>query len=111
MIEEILPEDINVEFQTRSENYNDINEVEDPNEIEYVFFHDAEDYGTLFQIKLKDYYDIENENTPELQMASDIEIKLNNLFGKKRWHEQMKKWIEYNYPDVKSLYDEIKEVS
>lgn len=111
LIEDIMPEDINVEFNTRSENYNDINEVEYPNEIEYVFFHDAEDYSTLFQIRLKNILDFENEHTPELVMGYEIEDKLNGLFGKKRWHEQMKKWIEYNYPDVKSLYDEIKEVS
>jgi len=46
-----------------------------------------------------------------LVMEYYIEDKLNGLFGEGRWHEQMKKWIEYNHPDVKSLYDEIKSVS
>ena len=111
MIEEIMPEDINVEFNTRSETYDDINEVEDINEIEDVNFYDAEDYNRLFIIRLKNLLDFENEHTPELVMEYYIEDKLNGLFGKKRWHEQMKKWIEYNQPDVKSLYDEIKSVS
>jgi hypothetical protein len=111
MIEDIMPENVNVEFDTRNETYDDINEVEDINEIEDVNFYDAEDYNRLFIIRLKNLLDFENEHTPELVMEYYIEDKLNGLFGKKRWHEQMKKWIEYNHPDVKSLYDKIKSVS
>ena len=111
VIEDIMPEDIDVEFNTRSETYDDINEVEDINEIEDVNFYGAEDSNRLFQIRLKNLLDFENEYTPELEMEYEIEDKLNGLFGKKRWHEQMKKWIDYNHPDVKSLYHEIKSVS
>lgn len=110
MIEEIMPEDIKVEFNTRNENYYDINDIEDLDEIEDVNFYD-DDYNILFIIRLKNILDFENEHTPELVMEYYIEDKLNGLFGEGRWHEQMKKWIEYNHPDVKSLYDEIKSVS
>ena len=111
MIEEIMPEDMIVEFNTRRETYDNINDIDDLNEIQSVAFYDAEDYNRLFKITLINYLDFENEHTPELEMEYEIEDKLNGLFGKKRWHEQMKKWIEYNHPDVKSLYDEIKSVS
>lgn len=110
MIEDIMPEDINVEFITRNETYDDINDIEDLEEIEDVNFYD-DDYNRLFKIILINLLDFENEYTPELEMEYEIEDKLNGLFGKKRWHEPMKKWIEYNHPDVKSLYDEIKSVS
>ena len=111
MIEEIMPENVDVEFETHNETYDDINDIEDLDEIEDVNFYDAEDHNRLFKITLKNYLDFENEHTPELEIEYEIEDKLNGLFGKKRWHEQMKKWIEYNHPDVKSLYDEIKSVS
>ena len=68
VIEDIMPEDIDVEFNTRSETYDDINEVEDINEIEDVNFYDAEDSNRLFQIRLKNLLDFENEYTPELEM-------------------------------------------
>jgi hypothetical protein len=110
MIEDILPEHVNVEFETLTDTYDDINEVEDIDEIESVNFYDAEDYNRLFKITLKNHLDFNNEHTPELEMEYEIEDKLNGLFGKKRWHEQMKKWIKYNHPDVASLYDEIKSV-
>lgn len=110
MIEDIMPENVIVEFDTRNETYDDINDIEDLEEIEDVNFYD-DDYNRLFKITLINLLDFENEHTPELEMEYEIEDKLNGLFGKKRWHEQMKKWIEYNHPDVKSLYDEIKSVS
>ena len=112
MIEDIMPENVNVEYYTYDATYDDINEVEDINEIDSVGFYDADDYNSLFKIKLKNYFDTSvNHLAPELETEYDIRDKLNGLFGEGRWHEQMKKWIKYNYPEVTSLYDEIKTVS
>ena len=108
VIEDIMPEYVNVEFIDGFDDYNDLNEVPDINQIDSVSFYDAESYEILFKIRIRSLY---NDDTgPKIVVEYFIQEKLDGLFGEGRWHEQLIKWIEYNHPEVTTLYDKIKSV-
>jgi len=109
VIEDIMPEYVNVEFIDGFDDYNDLNEVPDINQIDSVSFYDAESYEILFKIRIRSLY---NDDTgPKIVVEYFIQEKLDGLFGEGRWHEQLIKWIEYNHPEVTTLYDKIKSVN
>jgi hypothetical protein len=108
VIEDIMPEYVNVEYIDGFDDYNDLNEVPDINQIDSVSFYDAESYEMLFKIRIKNLY---NDDTgPKIVVEYFIQEKLDGLFGEGRWHEQLIKWIENNHPEVTTLYDKIKSV-
>jgi hypothetical protein len=106
VIEDIMPEHVNVEYIDGFDDYDDLNEVPDINQIDSVSFYDAESYEILFKIRIRSLY---NDDTgPKIVVEYFIQEKLDGLFGEGRWHEQLIKWIEYNHPEVTTLYDKIK---
>ena len=108
VIEDIMPEYVNVEYIDGFDDYDDLNEVPDINQIDSVSFYDAESYEILFKICIRGLY---NDDTgPKIVVEYFIQEKLDGLFGEGRWHEQLIKWIEYNHPEVTTLYDKIKSV-
>jgi hypothetical protein len=108
VIEDIMPEHVNVEFIDGFDDYDDLNEVPDINQIDSVSFYDAESYEMLFKIRIRSLY---NDDTgPKIVVEYFIQEKLDGLFGEGRWHEQLIKWIENNHPEVTTLYDKIKSV-
>lgn len=108
VIEDIMPEYVNVEFIDGFDDYNDLNEVPDINQIDSVSFYEAESYEILFKIRIRSLY---NDDTgPKIIVEYFIQEKLDALFGEGRWHEQLIKWIENNHPEVTTLYDKIKSV-
>jgi predicted AlkP superfamily pyrophosphatase or phosphodiesterase len=108
VIEDIMPEHINVEYVDGFDDYDDLNEVPDINQIDSVSFYDDESYEILFKIRIRSLY---NDDTgPKIVVEYFIQEKLDALFGEGRWHEQLIKWIEYNHPEVTTLYDKIKSV-
>jgi hypothetical protein len=109
VIEDIMPEYVNVEFIDGFDDYDDLNEVPDINQIDSVSFYDAESYEILFKIRIKNIYK-GDDDAPIVDVEYFIEEKLDALFGEGRWHEQLIKWIEYNHPEVTTLYDKIKSV-
>jgi hypothetical protein len=108
VIEDIMPEYVNVEFIDGFDDYDDLNEVPDINQIDSVSFYDAESYEILFKIRIRSLYN--NDTGPKIVVEYFIQEKLDALFGEGRWHEQLIKWIEYNHPEVTTLYDKIKSV-
>ena len=109
VIEDIMPEHINVEYVDGFDDYDDLNEVPDINQIDSVSFYDAESYEILFKIRIRSLY---NDDTgPKIVVEYFIQEKLDALFGEGRWHEQLIKWIENNHPEVTTLYDKIKSVN
>ena len=109
VIEDIMPEHINVEYVDGFDDYDDLNEVPDINQIDSVSFYDAESYEILFKIRIRSLY---NDDTgPKIVVEYFIQEKLDGLFGEGRWHEQLIKWIENNHPEVTTLYDKIKSVN
>jgi len=107
-IEDIMPEYVNVEFIDGFDDYDDLAEVPDINQIDSVSFYDAESYEMLFKIRIRSLY---NDDTgPKIVVEYFIQEKLDGLFGEGRWHEQLIKWIENNHPEVTTLYDKIKSV-
>jgi hypothetical protein len=106
VIEDIMPEHINVEY-VDGYYHSDLNDVDDINEIDSVLFYDAESYENLFKIRIRHHYD---DTVPKIFIEDFIKEKLDSLFGEGRWHEQLIKWIEYNHPEVTTLYDKIKSV-
>jgi hypothetical protein len=108
VIEDIMTEYVNVEYIDCFDDYDDLNEVPDINQIDSVSFYDAESYEILFKIRIRSLY---NDDTgPKIIVEYFIQEKLDALFGEGRWHEQLIKWIEYNHPEVTTLYDKIKSV-
>jgi hypothetical protein len=108
VIEDIMPEHVNVEYIDGFDDYDDLAEVPDVNQIDSVSFYDAESYEILFKIRIRSLY---NDDTgPKIVVEYFIQEKLDGLFGEGRWHEQLIKWIEYNHPEVTTLYDKIKSV-
>jgi len=92
VIEDIMPEYVNVEYIDGDS----------------VSFYDTESYEILFKIRIRGLY---NDDTgPKIVVEYFIQEKLDGLFGEGRWHEQLIKWIEYNHPEVTTLYDKIKSV-
>jgi hypothetical protein len=108
MIEDIMPEYVNVEFIDGFDDYDDLDEVPDVNQIDSVSFYDEESYEMLFKIHIRNPY--MGGTVPMIVVEYFIQEKLDSLFGKGRWHEQLIKWIEYNHPEVATLYDKIKSV-
>jgi hypothetical protein len=109
VIEDIMPEYVNVEFIDGFDDYDDLDEVPDVNQIDSVSFYDAESYEMLFKIRIKNLYK-GDDDAPIVDVEYFIEEKLDGLFGEGRWHEQLIKWIENNHPEVTTLYDKIKSV-
>jgi len=108
VIEDIMPEYVNVEYIDGFDDYDDLAEVPDINQIDSVSFYDAESYEILFKIRIRSLY---NDDTgPKIVVEYFIQEKLDGLFGEGRWHEQLIKWIENNHPEVTTLYDKIKSV-
>ena len=108
VIEDIMPEHVNVEYIDGFDDYNDLNEVPDVNEIDSVSFYDAESYDMLFKIGIRNLY--KDDTGPKIVVEYFIQEKLDGFFGEGRWHEQLIKWIENNHPEVTTLYDKIKSV-
>ena len=109
VIEDIMPEYVNVEFIDGFDEYDDLNEVPDVNEIDSVSFYDEESYEMLFKIRIRNLYE-GDDDTPIVVVEYFIQEKLDGFFGEGRWHEQLIKWIENNHPEVTTLYDKIKSV-
>jgi hypothetical protein len=75
-----------------------------------------EELDNIFMVYLPEYWSDQTyvgleriKKSPILDINSDLENKLNSLFGD-LWYEPMKKWFETNFPDVgkiKTLYSEI----
>ena len=108
VIEDIMPEHVNVEFIDGFDDYDDLNDVPDINQIDSVSFYDAESYEMLFKIRIRNPY--RNGIVPIIIVEYFIQEKLDGFFGEGRWHEQLIKWIENNHPEVTTLYDKIKSV-
>ena len=109
VIEDIMPEHVNVEYIDGFDDYDDLNDVPDINQIDSISFYDAESYEMLFKIRIRNLYD-GDDDAPKIVVEYSIEEKLDGLFGEGRWHEQLIKWIENNHPEVTTLYDKIKSV-
>jgi len=109
VIEDIMPEYVNVEFIDGFDDYDDLNEVPDINQIDSVSFYDTESYEILFKIRIRGLYNY--DTVPKIVVEYFIQEKLDGLFGEGRWHEQLIKWIENNHPEVTTLYDKIKSVN
>ena len=109
VIEDIMPEHVNVEYIDGFDDYDDLNDVPDINQIDSVSFYDAESYEMLFKIRIRNH-PYRNETVPKIVVEYSIEEKLDGFFGEGRWHEQLIKWIENNHPEVTTLYDKIKSV-
>lgn len=109
VIEDIMPEHVNVEFIDGFDDYDDLNDVPDINQIDSVSFYDAESYEILFKIGIRNLYEGDDE-APKIVVEYFIQEKLDGFFGEGRWHEQLIKWIENNHPEVTTLYDKIKSV-
>jgi hypothetical protein len=109
VIEDMMPEYVNVEYIDGFDDYDDLNEVPDINQIDSVSFYDAESYEMLFKIRIKNIYK-GDDDAPIVDVEYFIEEILDALFGEGRWHEQLIKWIENNHPEVTTLYDKIKSV-
>lgn len=108
VIEDIMPEHVNVEYIDGFDDYDDLNDVPDINQIDSISFYDAESYEMLFKIRIRNPY--RNETVPTIVVEYFIQEKLDGFFGEGRWHEQLIKWIENNHPEVTTLYDKIKSV-
>lgn len=108
VIEDIMPEHINVEYIDGFDDYDDLNDVPDINQIDSISFYEAESYEILFKIGIRNLY--KDDTGPKIVVEYFIEEKLDGFFGEGRWHEQLIKWIEYNHPEVTTLYDKIKSV-
>ena len=108
VIEDIMPEHVNVEYIDGFDDYDDLNDVPDINQIDSVSFYDAESYEMLFKIRIRNLY--KDDTGPKIVVEYFIQEKLDGFFGEGRWHEQLIKWIENNHPEVTTLYDKIKSV-
>ena len=108
VIEDIMPEHVNVEYIDGFDDYDDLNDVPDINQIDSVSFYDAESYEMLFKIGIRNLY--KDDTGPKIVVEYFIQEKLDGFFGEGRWHEQLIKWIENNHPEVTTLYDKIKSV-
>ena len=112
VIEDMMPEHVNIYFHDAFDVYNDINEIVNFDGIDSINFIDLEDENVM-RLYLPGYFMDEkrNEKTPLLIVNQNLKGKFDGLFGKDKWHEQIVKWVRYNFPEVfESFVPEIKTV-
>ena len=112
MIEDIMPEHVNIYFHDAFDVYNDINEIVNFDGIDSINFLDLEDENVMV-LYLSGFFttDEYKMKTPLLRVNRDLKDKFDGLFGKDKWHEQIVKWIRYNFPEVfESFAPEIKTI-